>query len=88
MIEIKYTPSFIRLYKKLQEDLKQEVKEKINLFKNTKNHTSLKVHKLSGRMLSRHSFSVNYKIRIVFIYEEKNKNIVYLLEVGDHDIYR
>jgi len=33
----------------------------------------------------RWSFSVNYKIRIVFVYAEKNE--VALLIIGDHNIY-
>lgn len=87
MIDIQYAPNFIRMYKGLDSRLKDEIKDKINLFKNSKNHDILKVHKLNGNLKKSYSFSVNYQIRIVFEYE--NKNTVNLLYVGGHDeLYR
>lgn len=83
MLEIIYTPSFVRLYSKLSKNLQKEVKEKIENFKNKENHKTLKVHKLKGKLQNTFSFSVNYKIRIVFEYE--NKKSVNLLLVGAHD---
>ena len=85
-MEIGYKPTFIRQYCNLESELKEEVKEKIELFKNVNNHEQLKVHKLKGRLSGRYSFSVNYKIRIIFRYESKKK--VSLLAVGDHDVYK
>ncbi|MBI3274218.1 MAG: type II toxin-antitoxin system RelE/ParE family toxin [Candidatus Colwellbacteria bacterium] len=83
---ILFKPAFIRQYKNLDSQLKEEVKEKIDLFKNPKKHKQLKVHKLTGRLSSRYSFSVNYKFRIVFSYASKNS--VVLLAIGDHNIYK
>ena len=71
------------MYSGLEPALQEEVKERIFLFKNENNHKSLKVHKLSGRLAGRFAFSVNYKIRIVFGYEDKKT--VNLLYVGSHD---
>ncbi len=86
MIELYYAVSFIRQYKKLNPSLKSEIKEKIQQFKNKKNHTALKVHKLSGRLDGKYSFSVNYKIRIIYKYGE-DQNEAFFLDVGDHSIY-
>jgi plasmid maintenance system killer protein len=83
MIQFLYAPIFVRMYKGLPSLLKEEVKEKIDLFKKEENHIKLKVHKLNGKLKNTYSFSVNYKIRIVFEYE--NKNTVNLLYIGDHD---
>ncbi len=83
MLEIYYAPTFIRLYKDLDLALKEEVKDKIQLFTNTKNHIHLKVHKLKG-IDNTYSFSVNYKIRIVFEYQDKKT--VNLLYIGSHDV--
>jgi len=85
MIKIGYLPVFIRQLKKLEDLLAQEVIEKIELFKDPKNHDLLKVHKLHGRLKGRYSFYVNYKIRVVFHYVSKNEAI--LLAIGDHDVY-
>lgn len=86
MIKVFYKPSFVRQYKKLHGDLQEEVKDKILQFKNPETHIKLKVHKLKGKLQDFYSFSVNYKYRIVFIYE-KNQSVS-LLSVGDHDIYK
>ena len=86
MLSVVYTPHFIQQVKTLESSLQEEIVEKIELFKNLKNYKRLKVHKLKGRLSGRYSFSVNYKIRIVFSYLSKNKAV--LLAIGDHDIYK
>ena len=82
-MEIFYTPHFLKMYAKLENKLCLDVKDKIEAFTNKENHNFLKVHKLKN-LENTYSFSVNYKIRIVFEYG-KNKNIVHFLYVGSHD---
>lgn len=86
MIGIIYSPFFIRKFNKLENDLQEDVTQKIDLFKDRKNHKMLKVHKLHGRFAGRFGFSVNYKFRIAFRYVTKNEAL--LLDIGDHDIYK
>ena len=86
MIEISFKPSFVRQAKNLEKALWQELVEKIELLKDAKNHENLKVHKLHGTLSECYSFSVNYKIRVVFEYATKNE--IVLLAVGDHDVYK
>ena len=81
-ITIQYAPIFVRMYKRLDKNLKEEIKDKVILFQDIVNHEKLKVHKLKG-LSNAYSFSVNYKIRIVFEYA--TPNIVNLLYVGNHD---
>jgi len=83
MISVLYTAKFIRMYKDLEPALKDEIRDKILDFENEANHKKLKVHKLRGEFKKCFSFSINYKIRIVFEYE--NKKTVNLLYVGGHD---
>ena len=85
MIELIYAPRFVRYLKRLLKDLQEEAAEKIDLFKHSANHVVLKVHKLHGKFSKCFSFSVNYKIRIVFQYVSKSE--VALLSIGDHEIY-
>lgn len=86
MIKVLYKPAFIRQYKKLPEALREEIKEKIGLFREDPSHLFLKSHKLKGKLKGFLSFSVNYEYRIVFEYE--TKNTVVLLAVGDHEVYK
>ena len=86
MIEILFKPSFIKQLNKLEDGLVEEVFAKIEFFKNPKNHSMLKVHKLHGVLKGSLSFSVNYKTRIIFEYESK-KSVVFLT-IGDHDMYK
>lgn len=86
MIRVSFKPTFIRQFNTLEEELREDVIEKIKLFKYRENHKQLKVHKLKGRLAGRYSFSVNYQTRIVFVYERKNEAV--FLAVGDHDVYK
>ena len=75
------------MFATLDEDLQDRVLEKIEEFKDKKNHKNLEVHKLHGPLKSLYSFSVNRKYRIVFQYG-KNKNEAILLVVGGHEVYK
>jgi plasmid maintenance system killer protein len=85
-MEILYTAKFLRLLGDVEPALEQEIYEKIDLFKHAKNHRTLKVHKLKGKLSGRYAFSVNYRIRVVFSYSGKNTAI--FLALGDHDLYK
>ena len=86
MVKIFFKQTFLKQVNGLEQDLIEEVFDKIELFKNRENHKILKVHKLHGKLSGRFSFSVNYSFRIVFTYDE-NKNVVFL-DIGDHDLYK
>lgn len=85
-MKISFLPVFVKKFNKLESALQEEALEKIELFKDNKNHKQLKVHKLHGILAGRYSFSVNYQTRIVFLYLSKNEAI--LLAVGDHEVYK
>jgi addiction module RelE/StbE family toxin len=86
MFRVSFKPSFVREAKRLEYALFEELLEKIELLKDKKNHSSLKVHKLHGKLRGFWSFSVTYKVRVVFQFESENE--IVLLAVGDHDVYR
>ena len=85
MMKILYKPSFVRQYKKLPDALRQEVMDKVTLFKEDQSHPFLRTHKLNGKMEGYLSFSVNYEYRIIFQYEQDN---IALVAVGNHEIYQ
>lgn len=85
-IEVSFASRFTHKIKQFDHVLKKEVAESVKMFENTDNHKNLKVHKLNGRLRNCYGFSVNYKVRIVFEYTDKNHAI--LLAIGDHDVYK
>lgn len=89
MLEIYYTNKFSKVVHKISKSnpaLFNEIFEKIEEFKDPKNHKRLKVHKLNGDFKKFYSFSVDYKNRIVFKY--LNKQTAILMIFGDHQIYQ
>ncbi|MBI2550790.1 plasmid stabilization protein [Candidatus Uhrbacteria bacterium] len=87
-MEVSYAPSFIRQYKNLPALLKQEVKEKVSLFADIRNHQALRVHKLKGSLKEQYGLNVNYEIRIVFWYMKTKPKEAVLLAIGDHEVYK
>ena len=85
MLSVVYKPAFIRQFNKLTTVLQDEICAKVDLLKNPKNHSILRVHKLHGALVGKWSFAVDYKHRIVFTYISKRE--VVLLVVGDHSVY-
>jgi mRNA-degrading endonuclease YafQ of YafQ-DinJ toxin-antitoxin module len=86
MVDLEYSSDFLRKYKKLEPALKEEVRDRLEEFRDIGNHRKLKVHALKGSTKGVSAFSVNYSDRIVFEWS-KNKKTAYILGVGDHSIY-
>lgn len=84
-MKIHASSAFLRKLKEADNTLQEEILEKIDLLKDKRNYERLKVHKLHGKFKKYYSFSVNYKIRIIFIRME-NDDIV-LSSIGSHEIY-
>lgn len=84
-MKVLYTNRFLRDLKALPEDLRDEVSEKIERFKDRGNHKALKVHKLHGSLVGYYSFSVNFKYRVLFSYDSHKDAI--LAAVDDHSMY-
>ncbi len=80
---VEYSTRFIRTLRKLEPDLQDDVVEKVELLKSEANHKRLKVHKLTGVLKGVWSFSVNYRIRVLFA--KPKKNVLLLASVGTHD---
>ena len=87
MIRVEYTRRFVRDVSKLPPTLQEDVYDKIELFKNPRNHTRLRVHKLHGSLQGRLSFSINYRFRIIFEYLNSKKDAAAFITLGDHSIY-
>ncbi len=85
-MQVAFAPQFRRQFKKLPKPLQEEALAKIETFGDAGNHAALRVHKLGGKLHGRLSFSVNYRYRILFLWEVPNKSAI-LLAIGDHAVY-
>lgn len=65
---------------------KGEIEKAIAKFINSPFSPSLKTHKLTGRLKSYWSFSVDYHIRILFEFIDKDS--VGFIDIGTHEIYK
>jgi mRNA-degrading endonuclease YafQ of YafQ-DinJ toxin-antitoxin module len=84
-MEFLYTAKFLRSLKKLSPEIQNDIISSVEEFKILKNHQKLNLHKLHGEMKKYHAFSANFYYRIV-IKIEKDK--MYFMDVGTHDVYR
>ena len=69
MIEVSFSSSFLRAYKKSikgKPELEKVFLEKLNFFIENPFNPQLKTHKLSGKLENIWSFSITYEIRVTF----------------------
>ena len=84
-MEIELSSRFSKSYQKLPERTKIKAKKQIAVFQSDQFDHRLKTHKLVGNNREMWSFSVDYSIRIKFIF--LTPSTVLFLDVGGHDIY-
>lgn len=83
---IHYTSKFERNFKKLPRSVREKAAEKERIFREDPFRPILKTHRLKGPMRDFHSFSINYRYRIVFAFEDNGG--VTFVDAGDHSIYK
>lgn len=83
--KILYHPNFASAYKNLPQAIKEKAAAKEALFRDNIFHSSLRTHKLKGRLADLYSFSIDFKYRILFKFY---KDSVIFLDIDDHDLYK
>jgi mRNA-degrading endonuclease YafQ of YafQ-DinJ toxin-antitoxin module len=84
-MEIFYSPQFGREYRQLPVGVKEKAKKKEQIFRKNPFDTRLKTHKLKGRLDEFWAFSIDYRYRIIFKFQDKNTARFYT--TGDHSLY-
>lgn len=83
-MHIEATKTFIRLYKKLPEDLKERVKKALVLLESNPSHPSLGHKKMAGQEdIFEIRVSENYRITY-----QRIQDTAYLRKIGTHDLLR
>mgnify|MGYP001611951755 CR=1 FL=1 len=85
MMQIIYSPKFLRQYRKLERDIRHHAEAKEHIFRGNPFDERLNTHKLHGRLSDLWAFSVTTKFRIAFEFG-KNQSVTFHT-IGDHDIY-
>lgn len=84
-MEFLYTAKFLRSLHKLSSEIQVDTVSSVEEFKHTKNNQKLALHKLQGKMKKYHAFSANFYYRIIIKVE---KDEVFFMDVGTHDVYK
>ena len=87
-MQIRLSSRFQRNYRKLPQKTKNQIKEKIIIFRKDPFDSCLKTHKLVGEETEAWAFWITYSYRIKFIFLDKNQSNVLFLDVGTHDFYK
>ncbi|MBI5798555.1 MAG: type II toxin-antitoxin system mRNA interferase toxin, RelE/StbE family [Candidatus Yonathbacteria bacterium] len=85
-MEIYYSPSFVRQYKKLSKEVKLVAEKKELVFRKDWKNSILATHKLKGKFTGFWAFSIDGRHRIIFEFVDKGR--VNFHSVGSHDIYK
>ena len=85
-MEIFYSPSFARAYKKLPDTIKNKAEKQEKVFRKNWKDSKLKAHKLHGKFSEFWSFSVDVSYRIIFTVDNK-KNFTFH-DIANHDVYK
>ncbi len=86
MISLVWGSSFKRAYRrtiKAHPNLEDRISECLEVFVRDPFHSSLRTHKLSGKLKGLWAFAVEYDCRVVFRFLENGDAL--LIDIGRHD---
>lgn len=83
-MKVTFAPSFKRAFKKRIKNSKLESRfwKKLDLFIEDPFSSELKTHKLTGRLESYWSFTIEYDCRVVFYFAEEG---AIFIDIGSHE---
>jgi addiction module RelE/StbE family toxin len=81
-----YYSSYFKKSLRKYSSYKAKIIKKLKKFMENPFDPSLKTHKLTGKLSSYWSFSIDYNLRIIFEFIDEES--VGLIEIGTHEIYK
>lgn len=84
-MKIRYSSKFFREYKKLPLLVKKAAEQREEIFRENPFDSSLRTHKLTGKLKDFWSFSISQEHRIIF--EFVDNGVVWFHSIGNHSIY-
>jgi len=86
MIEISFSTSFRKAFKRKvrgNPTLEERFWERVEIFENNPFDPRLRTHKLTGSMRDWWSFSIDYDLRVLFVFVEPGRAV--FGNIGTHD---
>ncbi len=84
--QIIYSKSFAKKLEKFSRKDKEKILKEINIFWQDPFSSSLKTHKLTGKLKNYWSFSISFNLRIMFQFIKQET--VAFIDIGSHEIYK
>jgi mRNA-degrading endonuclease RelE of RelBE toxin-antitoxin system len=85
MYKMQPTSRFNRLRKKLPQEISKQLRDTLRQLQQNPSHLSLRTKKYKS-IPGVFESSINMQYRILWEYSQKDRTIILLLAVGDHDI--
>ena len=85
MVEIAFSSSFKRAFKrriKGNKEREDNFRAKLESFQKNPFKPDLKTHKLSGKLKDYWSFTIEYDLRVIFYFADKEKAV--FIDIGTH----
>jgi len=85
-MNVYYSRSFLKSYKKIPKSIIIKFEKQELIFKNNPFDSRIKTHPLLGKLKGYYSYSIDYQYRIVFSFESENE--IWFHFIGTHSIYK
>ena len=86
-MNIVFYPRFERSYKRLDSQIRKIAGERIAVFERNPLDKRLRTHRLHGKLKGIWSFSVDARLRILFVFLDKEHSSVAFIDIGTHRLY-
>lgn len=92
MYKLIFTKAFDKSFSTLtkrNKPLKKKIEKTLEIMMQNISHPSLKTHKVETKNHGKKwSVSVDEKIRIIWDFDIQNSNLILLLDIGSHKVYK
>lgn len=92
MYKLSFSKTFDKNFSALtkrNKPLKKQIEQTLALMIENLSHPSLRIHKAETKNYGRRwSVSVDEKIRIIWDFDAGDSNLIVLLDIGSHKVYR
>lgn len=85
IIKIVNSARFLKSFKRLSQSIQKKADERDRIFKENPFDSRLATHKLHGRFAGFWAYSVDYRYRVIFVFDDSHTVIYH--DIGLHHIY-